>query len=288
MKQLLKTSLKRIGLLKYYQRQRKQANREKNKKRFKDVNRHEVIINGNPVLFNTEDDYSKNWFFPRYHGGKLHEPAVSKVFVEYVKDSDCVIDAGAHLGYFTCLAAGLSPNGSVHSFEVDPKCIPIIQKNISANQFNQVRINNLAIANDRMEIHIPVMGTPNPRLSIGTKKEAEPETMISVMATSIDQYVQEHQLEPDFIKIDVEGAELDALKGMEQTLQRPNLKMLVEVHPKNLEAFGYHYQEVLQILSDSGFHLYELIEHRSDELNMRPIDAHADLAGNTMVFCERG
>src|SRR5690242_2291625 len=79
------------------------------------------------LTYTTEDEYSKSWFFPRYEGGRYHEPATTNLFINKIKPNDCVLDIGAHLGFFTCLAAKLARNGVVHAFEVDENCMPIVK-----------------------------------------------------------------------------------------------------------------------------------------------------------------
>lgn len=251
--------------------------------KYKNTNKYELDFEGINVLFDTTDFHSKRWFFPRYVG-TAHEPATTKLFIDTIKENDCIIDIGGHLGYFTCVSAVLAKNGQVHTFEVDPNCVPLIEKNKKINDFQNVFINNFAVADKVKKVRIPSLNHPHS----GMRINSEQNNFIEIDAITLDDYVYKNNLKPNFIKIDVEGAEYQVLQGMKETLKQPQLKLLVEVHVDLLSKhFDTDYRVILNLLDEYGFNMKELIEHRKTSTPFIKINKNSDLKGNTMIICEK-
>lgn len=237
---------------------------------------------GIDIEYDTSDNYSKRWFYPRYDNGKIHEPIASGIFIENIQEGDCVLDIGGHIGYFTCLSSKLASKGTVHTFEVDSNCIPLINKNIARNGFQNVIVNNYAVSDHLGTEKIPISNKPNAELKIQTVKEEFKE----VKSVTVDEYVRSKDLTPDFIKIDVEGAEWKVLNGMENVLNLDRIKLLIEIHVDFLaDHFNIDYKQILELLENKGFQMEEIESHRSLESGFRKITRDSTLAGNTMVFC---
>jgi len=69
----------------------------------------------------------------------------------------------------------------------------------------------------------------------------------------IDNYVKEKQIKPTFIKIDVEGAEFEVLKGAKQTLKKFKPVLVIEIHEFILPSFGTSTQEIIDYLTELGY-----------------------------------
>ncbi|GDX52607.1 hypothetical protein LBMAG27_16540 [Bacteroidota bacterium] len=253
-------------------------------RRYKGVETYELKLRSVEAVFSTTDAYSKGWFFPRYDKGKYHEPTATNLFIDEIKPEYCVFDIGTNLGFFTCISGKLAAKGSVHSFEVDENCILLIEKNCRLNGLSNVTINNCAVSDNDETEKIPVSAKPNPRLKVSTT-ESPNLHYIEVKALQIDTYIKQKNLLPDFIKIDVEGAELKVLKGMVNTLKKPQLKLLIEVHVPNLkDYFNTDYKDLLGLLFQNGFSIKELKEHRKNKNEFREINGQSELHGNTMIY----
>ncbi|MEO1052788.1 MAG: FkbM family methyltransferase [Bacteroidota bacterium] len=237
------------------------------------------------VNYSTIDKYSKKWFFPRYDNGRTHEPTIIELLKNNLKQDTCFIDVGANLGFFTCLGGVLCSNGSVHAFEMDPKCIPLIEENVGLNKLDNVTVNNNAVSDREGVEKIPDLSTPDPRLMI--LKPSDDAEGIEVQGISLDDYFKKNEIKPDFVKVDAEGAELKVLKGMPDTLKRNDVKILVEIHCQKLPNFDANFKDVLTILHDNGFEMREIIEHRSTQLSLRSLTLDSTLEGNVMVFATK-
>lgn len=252
--------------------------------KYKNINNWHLKHRELSLVYDTSEWYSKKWFFPRYDEGRIHEPAATDIFIDHINSDNIVLDIGGHLGYFSCIAGKLANNGSVHVFEVDPKCLNLISRNLKLNDLDNVLVHNLAISDSNGTVKIPQLENPNPGLTINSISSSN---YIEVESVTIDDFLTQKKINPDFIKIDIEGAEWNALKGMKKTLEYKNVTILVEIHVDNLrDNFNTNYKEIIELLIDCGYSLKE-IEHRSENDNVTIVDLNTKMQGNTMIICTK-
>lgn len=161
-----------------------------------------------------------------------YEPHTTKLVKEIVKPGDKVIDAGASIGYFTNqLARQAGEKGYVYAFEPTPNMFALLSKNVEANKFTNVKLHNLALWSSEKTINVNgnALGRNNVK---GIKLD-------DILKGPID-----------FIKMDIDGSEPEALKGMTRIIENsPNLKMVIEYYPAYIEKLGNKPQEMLDILN---------------------------------------
>ncbi|OAB80063.1 FkbM family methyltransferase [Cochleicola gelatinilyticus] len=236
------------------------------------------------LKYSTLDSYSWSWFYPRYTNGKIHEPVATKIFINEIHPESTVLDIGAHLGYFTCIAGKLASKGKVHAFEVDPKCIQLINKNIAINSLNSITVHNVGVSDREEIVRIQKLEKPNPGLIINSKSTAN---FIEISSITIDDFLSQHKLTPNFIKIDVEGAEEKVLRGMENTLKQKHLTLLLEIHVDLLKNhFNTDYRDIIKLLRHHNFKI-ENIDHRLTKSTYGAVNESSVLKGNTMILCKK-
>jgi hypothetical protein len=142
-----------------------------------------------------------------YFTTTAHEPASTHMFIKHIEPEDTVWDIGSIVGYFSVLAANQNENpDKVHAFESSTlKCWLIEQQNKLLD--GKIKINEAWISDD------------------------------DTTGLMLDSYAKSTEM-PDFVKIDIEGAEVPALRGMEETIKKQQPILLVEVHPNKIK-FGY-------------------------------------------------
>lgn len=210
--------------------------------------------------FDTSDFYSRCWFFPRCDENHHHEPAVTNLVAKLLPHVPSFIDIGAHLGYFTVLAAALAPDKPVIAYEMDDRAFARIKRNVAMNHLVNVRLIHEAIAgrSGEAQYHRPLL------IDSGESLITNDSAGTTIKTRTLDDAVREAEIETGLIKIDVEGAEYDVLFGMKETLSKHPI-ILLEIHGDKLYSFGSDSHKVIQLLNNAGYAVYEITNHRGTE-----------------------
>ena len=181
-----------------------------------------VIDVGGPRLrLDLRESLQRDFLFGLYDRREL------QLVREQARDGDFV-DVGAHVGLYALTAARATP-GRVLALEPNPAARAQLEHNVALNNATNVIVRPIAASAQpgRAQLHVPRTHDPSfSSLGGGRFSEAEP---IDVEVTTVDAEVEAHGLQPAFVKIDVEGAELDVVAGMTRTLREHRPTLLVEV-----------------------------------------------------------
>lgn len=183
------------------------------------------------------------------HGGCpmiYHEIYSRKVYnrVREIQKDDVVIDVGAHIGVFTLRAARRAVEGLVIAVEPHPLNYRLLMENVKRNNLKNVVALNLALSNynGTANLYESVFSGLH---SLVTRKGK----FVRVPVKTLDRMVEELRIvKIDVIKIDVEGGELDVLKGAEKTLKRNHIHLAIAAYHTRTEA-----QELSAFLLDRNF-----------------------------------
>ena len=194
---------------------------------------------------------------------KGFESYETDLFKQALKPGMHVLDVGAHIGYYTLLAAkAVGPTGRVYAFEPEPRNNALLRKNVAANSLKNVMIIDVA-ASDSAGTHDFFLEKYNKgHHSMG--KVSKTADKITVKTDTVDRALAQFG-DPaiDVMKIDIEGAEPIAFRGMKETIGRsPNLAVFAEVYPKCLESLGTSPKSYLEMLMSFGFKLWAIDEEQ--------------------------
>jgi len=167
------------------------------------------------------------------------EPEVTDAIRQCVQPGMTVIDIGAHSGYFTLLLSKLvGPEGKVIAFEPLPANFRFLEENVSLNALQNVIARREAVAERSGEMKFEF---PHEVASLvaGPVLESESRGTFVVPGVSLDDCFHEIGLAVHFIKMDVEGAEADVLRGARDTLTSFHPCMMIELHNMNTQT-GRH------------------------------------------------
>jgi FkbM family methyltransferase len=219
------------------------------------------------VKYYTRDGISKKWFYPRYYRGKIHEPKVATIIYDYLKSDSVFFDIGSNLGYFTVFANKLIEMGSIHSFEIDPILIKNILKSLKLNTINcNIYINNAAIADESgRTLSFSPHQLNNPSTNKIIFNNNNELIQLKIPTLSIDDYVKKANIHPDFIKLDIEGAECFAIQGMKFTLSTIHPIILIEIHPKQIKEYGYNVNFIFNYILQYNYRINLIKEYRKGE-----------------------
>jgi FkbM family methyltransferase len=209
------------------------------------------------------------------------EAQMTALFKQAVEPGDVVLDVGGYLGYFTLLAArAAGPEGRVIVVEANPQSQELLERNIDRNGFaERVTTRWTAVAAE------PGTATFYWDASDGsTSGLARPENLggtYEVTVATIDSLL-EGEPPLDVVKIDIEGGEVGALAGMQETLAaaKPGLKLFIEVNPDALAHAGTSGDALLAQLRDAGFTIDVIDEAAKDLRRLGPAESlstHANL-----------
>lgn len=208
-----------------------------------------------------------------------------QVLKRILLDGMTFIDVGANQGEFSLFAAKRLPAGRVIAFEPDPEMFRRLQGNIAANGFENVTAAEMGLWCDEavLPLHKPtdmyVDGTCNAGLGslFGSEAEGRSEAC-AVSLTTLDAFVARSGLtRVDVIKLDVEGAELPALRGGRSSLERHRPWLIVEVDLGCMEAAGTDHDDLFDFLAP--WYRFETIMRggRTVPLDRGRIQRHQDV-----------
>lgn len=165
-----------------------------------------------------------------------YEPETQKTFLKYIEPNNVVYDIGANVGYFTLIASNLTgKNGKVYSFEPLKKNIAILTTHIKINNAHNVTLYDLAISDVNKKITFTNSDNTSANTYIPSSSMFKISSTIEVQARSLDDLLfNDNLLPPDFIKIDIEGAEFDALKGAELLIKKYQPIIYISTHENHL------------------------------------------------------
>ena len=175
-----------------------------------------------------------------------------------------VFDVGANIGLYTLLfARQVGPGGRVHAFEPEPRNYRRLLVNLALNGCDNVTPNAAAVFSRSQPVTLHVYpdayhawhslersAMPDPT---GDGRQVLPEHDLEIAATSLDDYCQQHGVQRiDYLKIDVEGAELDVLRGAAGLLARQAVGLIqFEMSPQSPA-------DVFELLADAGFRCHPI------------------------------
>ena len=213
-----------------------------------------------------------------------HEWAPMFLMQKELKKGMIFYDIGGNIGEFALFSAHLvGAEGKVYTFEPMNEIYEVLKENIALNHYeNRVIPFHVALSDKNGEADLFAATEAN---DLGSLEDG-----LHTLYARDDRSVLLHKIKleklddikdlspPDFIKIDVEGAELAALKGAYQTLRKYHPKILMEFSSVNCEAAGYKQQDLLDLLQPLGYKFYT-IENRGvlKELNTAELPEFANV-----------
>lgn len=199
-----------------------------------------------------------------------YEQETTQVFEEAAKPGMVVLDIGAHVGYYSLLAARkVGPEGRVYSFEPEPQNYSLLVKNVDCNGYDNITPVNTAVSNQVGVATLNLSSLDNGRHSLFGQSTSQSNTE-TVNTTTIDAFLENAaSLNVGLIKIDVEGAELDVLEGMGKLLEKKNhLSLIIEFNPGLLQTAGVDLVQFLGRPSQWGLKVQIIDERRG----LTPLD----------------
>jgi len=211
-----------------------------------------IIVNGNKMYLDKLD--SMRILTQEF------EPIETRLVKEKIKKGETVLDIGANIGYYTLIFSKLvGPKGKVFSFEPDIENFKILKKNVKVNNCKNVILVNKAVSDKNGTEKMTIFDGNRGRNTVGARdfNDEEITSKEPVKTIAIDEYLDKN-IKVDFIKIDIQGSEYKAFKGLRKVIKRSNnLKILAELSPSCLEMCGAKVDEYIKELK-KNFNIYTI------------------------------
>jgi FkbM family methyltransferase len=182
-----------------------------------------------------------------------YEPDVSRELTRLAGPGDLVIDGGAHIGFFTLLASSrVGPTGRVMAFEPSGATAATLRRNVALNGCGNVTIVQAALGDTSGTAVLAQAATAETgQATLRPIDQVASRTAITVAA--LDDVLIDEAQRVALIKLDLEGAELRALRGMARVLERDRPHLIVEVTQAFLKEAGGSPGELYRLLTAHGY-----------------------------------
>ena len=193
---------------------------------------------------------------------RTHEKTETEIVKQVVKEGDIVIDVGAHIGYYTLIFAKIVGNkGKVFAFEANKKNFEVLEKNVLKNNFKNIICENMIVSDKigKVQMYSLDSSTANRLFDEGNNENIE------VDSITLDEYFKKRSKKIDFIKLDIQGAEPLAIKGMNKIIEdNSELKIIQEWWPDGIKKFDIEPTEHIINLQKKGYEIIEIDDTQNE------------------------
>lgn len=162
------------------------------------------------------------------------DPAEMRFMAARLRPGDLAVDVGCFKGAYTYwMRRAVGPTGSVVAFEPQPEQVAYIQRMISAMKWQNVRVEGQGVSNAVGEMTLLRPASGHEATFVARKADEQPCERIHVPVTTLDAQFGAAKAGPRFIKIDVEGHELEALQGGRETVSAHLPVLLIECETRH-------------------------------------------------------
>lgn len=184
---------------------------------------------------------------------KAYEKQELYMIDRILEDGATFFDIGANIGWYTINIAKMKQRVTVHAFEPIPKTFAYLEKNIALNNVANASLYNFGFSDksDILTFYYYPEGSGNASMVNVSNQENIEEIKSKVLR--IDDFVEDQDFTVDFIKCDVEGAELHVFQGGSKTIAEHKPVVFAEMLRKWSAKFGYHPNDIISFFRDMGF-----------------------------------
>jgi FkbM family methyltransferase len=214
----------------------------------------------------------------------VFETGTSRLMAKVLRKTDCVLDIGANLGWYTLIMASAVSDGQCHAFEPHPKLFQRLERHLELNGSpKNVRANQLALGDQNGAVDLysfTELGLGHSSISHLNRSDA---AKLSVPIRTLDSYLHETDIKSvHLVKIDVEGAEMSVLRGAGSLWTGGAPMWVVEMNSQTARCLGYEPVDLLKFLAGKADYTFYRIVHGWGEA--RPMRSITDFEHGDNVF----
>jgi len=205
-----------------------------------------------------------------------YERDETEMINKLVKDGDTVIDIGANVGWHSLNLALAKRNCKIYAFEPIPATYNHLLRNLELNAIDNVKSYNYGFSDKIGEFDFYYYPEGSGNASLANLSGRDSVTKINCKLSTLDCFISESNLQINFIKCDVEGAELLVFKGGIETLKKDKPIIFSEILRKWSAGFDYDANEIFRLFFQIGYKAYTI-----DGLFLKPFYQMDETTVNT-------
>jgi FkbM family methyltransferase len=243
------------------------------------------LFNGCEVYCDLHEHIQRQiYFFGAY------EPIEAYLFHRLLEPGMCVIDAGANIGQYTLIAAQkVGSEGQVHAFEPIPHNYKTLDLHLRINNLDRrVQANACALwdSSRNITLNLAAGDLSDNATNFSISDHGDIVETFECRAVRLDDYARGQGLgSVDLIKMDIEGAELFALRGGRELLESSRPTILLEINRAHSQALGYEPEAIWDLLKSYGYTSLHTIGH-TPETSSR-LESLVDVDRANVLFSAR-
>jgi len=198
------------------------------------------------------------------------DPGITSYLCAQLKPGCVFMDIGANVGYFSLLAGSLvGPTGKVIAVEPNHDVAVQLKQNAAKSEVTNIALEEVCCSESAGQRTFFLSEAMNSGKSSLSQANAEGSRSLEIACTTVDLLVDGYNLQRvDAVKVDVEGAEMEVLRGMRSTLAQFRPALLIELLPPLLARFSATAEDVIEFLAQQGYSMTS--SDKNDNYIFRP------------------
>jgi len=187
-----------------------------------------------------------------------YELAETNLILSLMQDDFVFFDIGANIGWYTCNVAKKFPKTKIYSFEPIPQTFTDLENNVIINKFDNVSLYNIGLSNvnDSISFYYDKENSGCTSMQHTAQENVE---RVDVEVAKFDDFFADNSIKAlDFIKCDVEGAELLVFEGGQKCIKEHLPIIFTEMLRKWSAKFDYHPNEIIELFKKLGYSCYDI------------------------------
>jgi FkbM family methyltransferase len=215
---------------------------------------------------------------------RVYEPEETALVKQTIQSQMRIIDIGANIGYYTTLFSKLATNGTVYAFEPDESNFRLLEKNCCLNELANVELFHCAVGDEdcSRQLFLSEHNMGDHRLY----PIEESRSFSLVKMITIDQFLKSKK--PfDFIKMDIQGFEMNALQGMNERITQDSPILLLEVWPEALLKNNVKPHDMLLWLNNHHYEVFDANDLKTKISQSESSHWIESIEDHANIFCKK-
>jgi FkbM family methyltransferase len=190
----------------------------------------------------------------------FYEKKDSEMIFNLLEKDYIIFDIGANIGWYSLNIAQQFPESQIFAFEPIPATFNLLKRNVELNNYHNISIYNWGFSDQNQEIIFYLHQDTSVSASAVNLYEGKDFAQVICQVKKLDDYAEQIKPKIDFIKCDVEGAELFVYQGGIETIKRNKPIIFTEMLRKWSAKFNYHPNEIIKFFGALGYRCFTVNE----------------------------